>query len=162
MHQPIHRLECSCRKTSKKRQRRAETQKKEHGQLSRYRVLDEDGYGALAPAVGGVMPALVDDLSEKSRRDLGAGLARGTCKSWPRRRRERCRGGSSSMMRLHRAWRNTSALGLQGGCSCESPPRGIDAMGKAYKNFTTMLPRTTLGTGLACTQEEEKEEEIHQ
>ena len=40
---------------------------------SRYRVLDEDGYDALAPAVGGVLPALVDDLSEKSRRDLGAG-----------------------------------------------------------------------------------------
>ena len=29
---------------------------------SRYRVLDEDGYDALAPAVGGVLPALVDDL----------------------------------------------------------------------------------------------------
>ncbi|EOD07031.1 hypothetical protein EMIHUDRAFT_198278 [Emiliania huxleyi CCMP1516] len=27
---------------------------------SRYRVLDEDGYDALAPAVGGVLPALVD------------------------------------------------------------------------------------------------------
>ena len=43
---------------------------------SRYRVLDEDGYDALAPAVGGVLPALVDDLSEKSRRDLGAGVTR--------------------------------------------------------------------------------------
>ncbi|EOD29541.1 hypothetical protein EMIHUDRAFT_233931 [Emiliania huxleyi CCMP1516] len=43
---------------------------------SRYRVLDEDGYEALAPAVGGVLPALVDDLSEKSRRDLGAGVTR--------------------------------------------------------------------------------------
>ena len=42
---------------------------------SRYRVLD-DGYDALAPAVGGVMPALVDDLSEKSRRDRGAGVTR--------------------------------------------------------------------------------------
>jgi len=39
-------------------------------------VLDEDGYDALAPAVGGVLPALVDDLSEKSRRDLGAGVTR--------------------------------------------------------------------------------------
>ena len=43
---------------------------------SRYRVLEEDGYDALAPAVGGVLPALVDDLSEKSRRDLGAGVTR--------------------------------------------------------------------------------------
>ncbi|EOD12555.1 hypothetical protein EMIHUDRAFT_247358 [Emiliania huxleyi CCMP1516] len=43
---------------------------------SRYRVLDEDGYDALAPAVGGVLPALVDDRSEKSRRDLGAGVTR--------------------------------------------------------------------------------------
>ena len=43
---------------------------------SRYRVLDEDGYDALAPAVGGVLPALVDDLPEKSRRDLGAGVTR--------------------------------------------------------------------------------------
>ncbi|EOD15944.1 hypothetical protein EMIHUDRAFT_210882 [Emiliania huxleyi CCMP1516] len=43
---------------------------------SRYRVLDEDGYDALAPAVGGVLPALADDLSEKSRRDLGAGVTR--------------------------------------------------------------------------------------
>ena len=43
---------------------------------SRYRVLDEDGYDALAPAVGGVLPALVDDLSEKSRRDRGAGVTR--------------------------------------------------------------------------------------
>ena len=43
---------------------------------SRYRVLDEDGCDALAPAVGGVLPALVDDLSEKSRRDLGAGVTR--------------------------------------------------------------------------------------
>ena len=43
---------------------------------SRYRVLDEDGYDTLAPAVGGVLPALVDDLSEKSRRDLGTGVTR--------------------------------------------------------------------------------------
>ncbi|EOD10364.1 hypothetical protein EMIHUDRAFT_248410 [Emiliania huxleyi CCMP1516] len=43
---------------------------------SRYRALDEDGYDALAPAVGGVLPALVDDLPEKSRRDLGAGVTR--------------------------------------------------------------------------------------
>ena len=41
-----------------------------------YRVLDEVGYDALAPAVGGVLSALVDDLSEKSRRDLGAGVTR--------------------------------------------------------------------------------------
>ena len=39
-------------------------------------MLDEDGYDALAPAVGGVLPALVDDLSEKSRRDLGTGVTR--------------------------------------------------------------------------------------
>mgnify|MGYP000170149357 FL=1 len=39
-------------------------------------MLDEDGYEALAPAVGGVLPALVDDLTEKSRRDLGAGVTR--------------------------------------------------------------------------------------
>ena len=43
---------------------------------SRYRVLDEDAYDARAPAVGGVLPALVDDLSEKSGRDLGAGVTR--------------------------------------------------------------------------------------
>ena len=72
---------------------------------SRYRVLDEDGYDTLAPAVGGVLPALVDDLSEKSRRDLGTGVTRNlqVVAEGPRRRRERCRGGSSSMMRLRRA-----------------------------------------------------------
>ena len=46
---------------------------------SRYRVLDEATgtmVDALAPAVGGVLPALVDDLSEKSRRDLGTGVTR--------------------------------------------------------------------------------------
>ena len=48
---------------------------------SRYRVLDEDGYDALAPAVGGVLPALVDDLSEKSR-SSGRGL-RWMCPSHP-------------------------------------------------------------------------------
>ena len=66
-------------------------------------MLDEDGYDALAPAVGGVLPALVDDLPEKSRRDLGAGVTRnlqvvaeaatGAVQRWI----------SSSMMRLWRA-----------------------------------------------------------
>ena len=72
---------------------------------SRYRVLDEDGYDALAPAVGEVLPALVDDLSEKSRRDLGTGVTRNlqVVAEGPRRRRERCRGGYSSMMKQRRA-----------------------------------------------------------
>ena len=69
---------------------------------SRYRVLDEDGYDALAPAVGGVLPALVDDRSEKSRRDLGAGVTRNLQVVAEAGRRERCR-GSSSTMRLRRA-----------------------------------------------------------
>ena len=66
---------------------------------SRYRVLDEDGYDALAPAVGGVLPALVDDLSEKSRRDLGAGVTRnlqvvaeaatGAVQRWIKEKKER-------------------------------------------------------------------------
>ena len=71
---------------------------------SRYRVL-EDGYDALAPTVGGVLPALVDDLSEKSRRDLGTGVTRSrnlqVVAEAATGAVQRC--GYSSMMRQRRA-----------------------------------------------------------